>query len=121
MAYGIHGIDNYCCFSVFFRQVRDACNFVFFFQDLHKVCLGTVPVLILPSSWKREGGKSLHSWLPIKSTMLSSPPLAMIWVMRRRAVISLLLPGAEVFPLHFLDLVFCVLTDKVMNGRCGVV
>ena len=35
-------------------------------------------VLILPSSWKRAGGRSLHSWLPMKSTMSSSPPLAMI-------------------------------------------
>ena len=62
------------------------------FQDLHSACFGTV--LILPSSWKRDGGKSLHSLLPMKSTMSSSPPLAMICVIRRRAVTSLLLPGA---------------------------
>jgi len=36
---------------------------VFSFKIFTRLAL--VPILILPSSWKRDGGRSLHSWLPI--------------------------------------------------------
>ena len=36
--------------------------------------LALVPVLILPCSWKRDGGRSLHSWLPIGTFTPSTLP-----------------------------------------------
>ena len=43
----------------------------------------------------------LHSLWPMKFTMSTSPPLAMIFVFRRRAATSSLFPGAICWPLDF--------------------
>ena len=103
--YIIHSIYYYCCLALLLWQMRHTVHLGLLFQGFHQTRL--VPAaLMLPSSLNNDGGTLLHSWSPIKSTMSTSDPLAIICVIQRMAATSSLLPGALHFCLDFLDLRF---------------
>ena len=55
----------------------------------------------------------LHSWWPMKFTMSTSPPLAMICVISRRPATSSLFPGVVCWPLDFSSYNDCF----ILNSR----
>ena len=68
-------------------------------------CLVVHAALIVPPSFKSEGGVLLHSWFPMKFTMSTSPPLT-IGVIRRWAATSSFFQGSAGWCLDFVHLAF---------------
>ena len=73
--------------------------------------------LIVPSSFKSEGGVLLHSSFPMKFTMSTSPPLATICVIRRRAATSTLFQGPAGCCLDFVQL--ACWSSGILSDNCS--